>query len=204
MEVTGEPGATGLQPSRAAPTELETAGRGLRHKQRAPTGACSDRCKEQRLCSPRCPPRSRSGAAGRAVAAGRGAPEGAPFGGPRGCAWSRLCRSLCIHRRGFSHERLGWTNVPLAVLAVLALFLLSGIFSGASSRPGRPEAGPRPVRPAWSLRRSPEPRRACGKTPFQGTLKGTMLWMDPFFGPKTNHAMVEPLFPFPFSGNLCN
>ena len=51
MEVSGEPRATGLQPSHAAPTELGSAGRPLRYKYVAPTGACTDPredpCKEQ-------------------------------------------------------------------------------------------------------------------------------------------------------------
>ena len=51
MEGSGEPRATGLQPSHAAPTELGSAGRPLRYKYAAPTGACTgpreDPCKEQ-------------------------------------------------------------------------------------------------------------------------------------------------------------
>ena len=55
MEDSGEPRATGLQPSHAAPTELDSAGRPLRYKHVAPTGACTDPredpCKEQPLAT---------------------------------------------------------------------------------------------------------------------------------------------------------
>ena len=51
MEGSGDPRATGLQPSHAAPTELGSAGRPLRYKYVAPTGAWTgpheDACKEQ-------------------------------------------------------------------------------------------------------------------------------------------------------------
>ena len=46
MEGWGSLGATGLQPSHAAPTELDTAGRRLRYKHGAPTGACTDPCED--------------------------------------------------------------------------------------------------------------------------------------------------------------
>src|ERR1017187_7188044 len=46
MEGFGEPRATGLQPSHAAPTELHTAGGRLRYKHGAPTGACTDPCED--------------------------------------------------------------------------------------------------------------------------------------------------------------
>src|SRR5271157_2532178 len=46
MERCGEPPTTGLQPSHAAPTELDTAGPRLRYKHGAPTGACTHPCED--------------------------------------------------------------------------------------------------------------------------------------------------------------
>ena len=46
MEGCREPPRTGLQHSHAAPTELDTAGRRLRYKHGAPTGACTDPCED--------------------------------------------------------------------------------------------------------------------------------------------------------------
>ena len=71
MGGVGEPPATGLQSSHAAPTELDSAGGPLRYKYGAPTGAWTDPredpCKERPLAAaPKLP-----GGGGVRVALGR-------------------------------------------------------------------------------------------------------------------------------------